>query len=102
MRRLFKGLVLAALSSCGAPSGERFYSYNDLRLITGYTAREACSCLWVMEQTEDYCRNWVKNNPPLARFTIDAQSKIVTSSAAILWSATARYVDDSSGCVLDE
>jgi hypothetical protein len=91
------GLVL----SCAEPDGPP-YSYNDTRLLTGYTAKEACSCLWVMEQTEDYCRAWVVANPPLGRFTIDWNQKIVTSSAAVLWSAQAKYVDDVVGCQLEQ
>ena len=100
---LSKGVLLAValLSSCGSSGEGRVYSYNDLMLLTGYTAKDACSCLFVMEQTEEYCRAWVKANPPLGRFTIDLNKKIVTSSAAVLWSAQAHYVDDVVGCQLE-
>jgi hypothetical protein len=101
MKRASKGLLLAALVSCGSPNGERIYSYNDLRLVTGYTAIEACSCLFVAEQPEDFCRAWVKASPPLGRFTIDNRNKVVVASAAVLWGATARYVDDVVGCQLE-
>jgi hypothetical protein len=96
-------LILALLLSCGAKEGiggDQDYAYNDLMLVTGYTAKDACSCMFVMEQTEEYCRAWVKANPPLGRFTYDRNSKTVTSSAALLWSATAKYVDDVVGCQL--
>jgi hypothetical protein len=100
MKRL--ALVTLLLAGCGStgPNGERIYTYNDLMLVTGYTAKDACSCLFVEEQTEEYCRAWTKANPPLGRFTFSKTSKTVTSSAALLWSATAQYVDDTVGCQL--
>jgi hypothetical protein len=101
---LSKGVLLLALlfTACDntGPNGERIYTYNDLMLVTGYTAKDACSCMFVMEQTEEYCRAWTKANPALGHFTFDKTSKTVTSSAAVLWSATARYVDDTVGCQL--
>ena len=100
--RLAVLFTVLALGSCAPSGGERIYSYNDTMLLTGYTAKDACSCLFVMDQTEEYCRAWVVANPPLGRFTFDARLKAVTSSAALLWSATARYVDDVQGCVLDQ
>lgn len=103
MKRVLTGFALALLASCAGEkqngSGQD-YAYNDLRLVTGYTAKDACSCMFVMEQTEEYCRAWVKANPPLGRFTYDRNTKTVTSSAALLWSATAKYVDDVVGCQL--
>ncbi len=102
MRRLATGLLLAGMLGCTAESNGPPYSYNDTMLLTGYTAKDACSCLFVMEQTEEYCRAWVVANPPLGRFTIDFKQKIVTSSAAVLWSAQARYVDDVVGCQIEQ
>lgn len=93
--------LLALALGCGAPTGERLYASNDLQLVGDYTAKNVCSCLFVMEQTEDYCRAWVKANPSVARVSIDRQNKAVTSAALLLWGSTARYVDDVQGCVSD-
>lgn len=96
-RALLSAAALLALS-CGAP-GE--YRSNDLQLVTGYTAKEMCSCLFVMEQTEDFCRAWTAASPPLARFRVDAAKKTVESSALMLWGARAHFVSARAGCILE-
>ena len=101
MKRLVLFSLLFTACDNTGPNGERIYSYNDLMLVTGYTAKDACSCMFVIEQTEEYCRAWTRASPPLGRFTFNKTSKTVTSSAALLWSATARYVDDTVGCQLE-
>ncbi len=101
MRRAWMGLgaALAALS-CGSPAG-RTYANNDLQLATAYTAKEVCSCLFLLEQSEDFCRAWTKANPNVARFRVDRDTRTVESSALLLWGARARFVDAASGCVLE-
>ncbi len=96
-RALLTAAALLALS-CGAP-GE--YHENDLQLVTGYTAKELCSCLFVMEQTEDFCRAWTTDSPPVARYRVDWSKKTVESSALMLWGARARFVSARSGCILE-
>lgn len=94
MRRL---LLTALISSgCGAT-----YSENDLELLTRYRAKELCSCLFVIEQTEDFCAKWTVAAPNLASYAIDRESKRVETSAMIMWGASARWVDVKKGCVLE-
>lgn len=92
-------VTLAALS-CGPAAGE--YDNNDLELVTAYTAKELCSCLFVQEQTEEYCRAWTQASPAIARPRIDFAQKRVTTSALILWGASARFVDGQIGCQLEQ
>ena len=99
MRRV-PSLIIAATLGCAPAAGE--YDNNDLELINAYTAKELCSCLFVMEQTEEYCRAWTKASPPIARPRIDYRAKRVSSSAAIIWGASARWVDAQAGCVLED
>jgi len=94
------GALLPALSSCES-SGRRRYVNNDLVLVTAYTAKDACSCLFVMERDEEFCRAFVKASPAVARLTIDKEKKTVETSAVLLWGARARYVDARNGCVLE-
>lgn len=94
------GALLPALSACER-GGRRVYDNNDLELVTSYTAKDACSCLFVMEQDEAYCRAWVQASPSVARLTIDPEKKVVETSALLLWGARARYVDARAGCVLE-
>lgn len=90
--------ALVLLSGCG---DARSYEQNDLELLTSYTAKEACSCLFVLEQPADFCTVWTKQNPPLARIAIDREKKEVRASALVMWGATARFVDAREGCRLE-
>ncbi|MBN1208548.1 MAG: hypothetical protein JXB05_27050 [Myxococcaceae bacterium] len=104
MRRTLLAVLLAAwvpaLASCGS-GGRRVYDNNDLELVTAYTAKDACSCLFVMEREEEFCRAFVKASPAVARLTIDTEQKVVETSALLLWGARARYVDERNGCVME-
>ena len=97
MRRgLVVAAALTAVAACG--KGLREYQHNDLQLVTSYTAKDACSCLFVMEQTEEYCRAWTKASPDVSKLTFDLQARTVESTAFLLWGAKVRYVDDVVGC----
>ncbi len=101
MRRAWVALALGlAALSCGGSAG-RTYDNNDLQLATAYSAKEMCSCLFVMEQTEPFCRAWTKANPNVARVRVDPDARTVESSALLLWGARARFVDARTGCVLE-
>ena len=101
MRRGWTVLGLGLLAACGSDSGGRTYGRNDLQLATGYTAKEACSCLFVMEQPEAFCRAWTRASPDVAGFRVDRDARTVESSALLLWGAKARFVDATTGCVLE-
>jgi len=102
MRRIALASALLALAgSCTNSSGGLEYANNDLQLITGYTAKEFCSCLFVMEQTEDFCRAWTKASPAVATVRIDREHKVVESSAGLMWGARAHFVDERFGCLLE-
>ena len=102
MRPSLRWFFLALVVGCAQPDAERrTYESNDLQLITGYTASAACSCRYVMDMPEAYCRAWVKNSPPVATVSFDDANKRVESAAFISISATARWVDDKRGCILE-
>ncbi len=102
MKTLLSGLALAlTLSSCASEGPPRLYDNNDLELVVGNAARMTCSCLWVMDMPETYCRAWVKASPDLGRIDIDLGKKEVLGTALISWSARARFIDDQVGCVLE-
>jgi hypothetical protein len=102
MRRA--GLLLGVglwVASCGGEGQGRMYGRNDLQLATGYTAKEACSCLFVMEQPEAFCRAWTKASPDVAGFRVDWDARTVEASALLMWGAKARFVEGTQGCVLE-
>ncbi|MFL5320614.1 MAG: hypothetical protein ACJ790_13215 [Myxococcaceae bacterium] len=97
MRKLLLVPIVAVLA-CSAGR----YSRNDLQLVTSYTAKEMCACLWTMEQDETFCRAWTKAKPEVAKMRIDVEKKTVTAEAITLWGAKAHWVSDRAGCVLDQ
>ncbi|MDP1921984.1 MAG: hypothetical protein Q8L14_37430 [Myxococcales bacterium] len=92
-------LLLAGCAEDGAKL--RTYDNNDLELISSQSAVQTCTCRFVMEMDEAYCRDWVRASPNVARFTVDTVNKTVEASAFISWTGKARFVDDKRGCVLE-
>lgn len=102
MRTLLLTMALCVLAGCANENGDpRTYDNNDLELAVGNSARMGCSCMFVMEMDEAYCRAWVKASPDVAKVTFDRTNKRVESSAFISWAATARFVDEKRGCILE-
>jgi hypothetical protein len=103
MKKLLVSMfALAALAGCADDKGTPItYDNNDLELAVGNSARMGCSCMFVMEMPEAYCRAWVKASPDVAKVTFDVANKRVESSAFVSWAATARFVDEKRGCILE-
>lgn len=101
--RALVALAVLGLGASGCASGRsgRLYDNGDLRLLTAYRAKELCSCLFVVGQTEDFCRAWTRASPNLAGFTVDRERKTVRTSALLFWRGGAHWVDERFGCVLD-
>ncbi|HVE84500.1 MAG TPA: hypothetical protein VND93_16705 [Myxococcales bacterium] len=89
------GAVLACAGST------REYSNNDLELAANHAAKDLCSCLFVSNMPEDFCRAYVKASPDVARFSVDQANKTVEASALVLWGARARYAGPHFGCTLE-
>jgi hypothetical protein len=99
---LFVVMMAGVLAGCADDNGTpRTYDNNDLELAVGNSARMGCSCRFVMEMDEAYCRAWVKASPDVAKLSFDMVNKKVVSSAFVSWAATAYYVDEKRGCVLE-
>jgi hypothetical protein len=98
MRRLVFPILLAA--ACSSEAG-RTYERNDLQLLTSYAAKEICSCVFVMGQSEDYCAAWAKAAPDLKTFRVDRATGEVEAEAVLFWSRKARYLGRRRGCVLE-
>src|SRR5262245_13533737 len=99
MSRRIAALLL--LCGCGTDGGLREYRNNDLQLLTAYAAKEICSCVFVMGQTDEFCARWAKASPDLKTFTIDRGGKTVEAQAVIYFGARARYVNARRGCMLE-
>lgn len=101
MKTFLPVLGLLLLAGCASEGPPRTFANNDLELAVGNSARMGCSCMFVMERDEAYCRAWVKASPDVAKVTFDASRKRVEASAFLSWAAAAHYVDDKVGCVLE-
>ena len=97
MKILIASMILAMTWGCS-----HGYPNNDLQMITVYRAKELCSCLFVIQQTEDHCINWTVANPNITSFDIDAENKSVRSQALMFWHAKADFIDDKTGCRIVE
>lgn len=70
-------------------------------LLTGFSAKETCSCAFVVEQTDEYCTTFgqVKDFPSVV-IHIDRAAKTVTSEVTGARTRTARF-SATDGCLLD-
>jgi len=102
--RMLLAALAAVVASCqsGGGDGRRVYDNNDLELVTAYTAKDACTCLFVLQRDEAYCRAFVKASPSVARLTVYPEQKTVETTALLLWGARARLVDERTGCQVEE
>lgn len=96
MRPLTFVLLLA-----GCSSDLHKYDNGLFELAAGFNAKEACSCVFVSEQTEDKCDLWTTVSPDVAGFVLDREAGTVTSKALGGSKTIARFVDEQQGCVVD-
>ena len=94
---LFAALLLGA---CSSESG-RQYAHNDLQLLTSYSAKELCSCLFVMNRDEGFCAAFTRASPNLKTVRIDWPNKRVETQAVLFWGSRARYLGPRRGCVAE-
>lgn len=80
---------------------QRPYANSDLTLVTSYTAKDFCSCVFVEGMDEDYCRRWTAARPAVTSASVDSENKRVKTRALLFWSQKARYVSERDGCVLE-
>ncbi|AKK00462.1 MULTISPECIES: hypothetical protein [Pseudomonas] len=69
-------------------------------IISAYTAKEYCSCRYVMLQPADYCRGYVKQSVPISAFLETPEAKRVTVSG-LGRSHSARWLGERQGCRLE-
>jgi hypothetical protein len=92
---LFFILVMFGIAAC-----ER-YDTNDAQILTTYSAKSTCTCIFVMKRDEDFCAKWVHEEPNVKTVSIDYDKKQVESQAMALWGAKARFVNQRQGCIIE-
>ena len=100
MKALSRGLLLVLLLlALGWAWQARQALLAFPRIISAYSAKEYCSCRYVMGHDAEYCRAYVKQYIPLDAFRDDAEQHRVT--AAGLWQhSTAAWLGPQQGCRL--
>ncbi|WP_413794405.1 MULTISPECIES: amidase [unclassified Pseudomonas] len=69
-------------------------------IISAYTAKEYCSCRYVMQQSAEYCRDYVKQSVPTSDFLETPETKRVTVSG-LGRSNSAQWLGERQGCRLE-
>jgi len=98
--KLFKRillLVLIVLLGWIWLERDNLWAFPDI--ISAYTAKEYCSCRYVMNNDAEYCRGYVKQWLPTSGFTDDSPSKTVTVSG-MGRSNRAQWLSERQGCRL--
>ena len=99
MKLLKRVLLLALIVLLGWIWLDRddLWAFPDI--ISAYTAKEYCSCRYVMNNEAEYCRGYVKQWLPTSGFTDDSASKTVTVSG-MGRSNRAQWLGERQGCRL--
>jgi hypothetical protein len=86
----------------GTASAQELPKYDNglLQLAAAFSAKEACSCVFVAERPIAECRRWVRVSPAVARFRVVEKAKEVRSTALLTRKTVARWVDAEVGCVI--
>ena len=101
-RRPFSSLLLLMLllALLGWIWHERVALWAFPDIISAYTAKEYCSCRYVMNNHAGYCRVYVKQWQPTRGFADDAASKRITVSG-LGRSNSAEWIGEHQGCRLN-
>lgn len=71
------------------------------KVVSAFYAKEVCSCLFVVGQSEDYCHEYGKQIIPIWTKDIDRENKKVKAWG--LWESTeARFISLRTGCQIVE
>ncbi|MFL6610118.1 MAG: amidase [Pseudomonas sp.] len=91
-------VLLVALFGWVWKEREALRAFPDI--ISAYTAKEYCSCRYVMQQPAEYCRGYVKQSVPINDFLDTPEAKRVTVSG-LGRSHSARWMGERQGCRLE-
>jgi len=78
------------------------YRANDAEIVTAFTAKQTCSCVFVMKRSEDFCHGFARQDPEVTTTSIDRETKSVDVRALGFWHAKARFLDPRRGCVVEK
>lgn len=91
--------ALAALAVTSFATRARAKPATLLQILTGFSAKESCSCAFVVEQSDAYCQEFGKLEGYDVTVVIDRAARTVTSS--FLGASRTARMSDGAGCQLD-
>jgi hypothetical protein len=76
-------VALGALVVFSLAAGRvRARTANQIEVVAGFGAKEACSCAFVADQSDDYCKAFGQAGVAPAEITIDRKAQTVSASLA--------------------
>lgn len=97
--RVHRLLLIAAPLVALAVDGRAHADVGLIEILTGFSAKETCSCAFVVEQDDAYCKAFGQQSGFEVILNIDHTSKVVTATVDPIV-RTAHFVD-GEGCTLD-
>ena len=73
---------------------------QDVKLALGFMTLHTCDCLFVMDQQEPYCAQYVANKHISPKLNINYQSKEVSGELFGLFNRQAKFFNKQAGCRL--
>lgn len=98
MNRFYVLVISVLLFSGCSKDGE--YSSSIARLGLNFSAKSMCSCLWVSENDEEFCREYTALKQVTPKISVDHEAKTVTTSLFWILSAKANFLSAHKGCQL--
>ena len=100
LRRPFTRLLLLSVAGLAVAAWQHRSALHAFpSIISAYTAKEYCSCRYVMNNSEAYCRAYVKQYVS-STLTDDPVRKVV-GATGLGRSASASWLGPRQGCRLD-
>ena len=95
------GFEAAALTARNSDSESRKEETGLLGIGAAYGAKLACSCAFVMDRDEDFCRAWIRASPDIVNVRFDHEERRVSARALGMVKTTASWRGPRAGCTLD-
>lgn len=73
---------------------------QDVKLALGFMTLHTCDCLFVMNQEEPYCAQYVANRHISPTLDINYESKEINTQLFGLLKRKAKYLNPQTGCQL--
>lgn len=92
-------LATVACATLFGATGARARGANQVEIVTGFSAKETCSCAFAAEQSDAYCKELGTPAGFQLEIAIDREAK--TAKATFLATSRIARFREGAGCSLD-